>query len=189
MLTLVSRKWWALVLRGSLAVLLGILAFVWPTHTLNAIFILVGIFLIIDGIISAGSSLSHRRQVGTWWIFFAEGLFGLLVGLFALLWPQVAAVALVIIIGVWAVITGILEILGGIGLRATLKGEWLLILGGVLSVVFGLLLILIPSSAVIALMWLIAAYFILFGIVLIALGFRTRPYRDSPGIEDDAVHW
>jgi uncharacterized membrane protein HdeD (DUF308 family) len=179
MLNMVSRKWWVLVLRGGLAILLGILAFIWPAHTVRALFILVGLFLILDGVITAGSSISHRRGVSAWWFFLVEGIVGFLVGLFALLRPETAAVVLVFLVGVWALVTGIMEVLAGLRLRASLPGEWLLVAGGVLSVLFGLIMIFIPSTAVIALLWLVAVYFILFGAVLVILGFRLRPYRDG----------
>jgi len=179
MLIMLSRKWWALVLRGSLAILLGVLAFVWPDHTVRALFILIGLFLVLDGIISTVSSLSHRSRVGAWWIFFVEGVIGLLVGLFALIRPETAAMVLVFIIGLWALVTGILEIIAGLRLSATAAGEWLLTAGGVLSVIFGLILIIFPSTAVIALLWLVAVYFILFGAVLVILGFRMRPFQED----------
>lgn len=181
MLIMLSRKWWALVLRGTLAILLGVLAFVWPDHTVRALFILIGLFLVLDGVISAFSSLSHRRRVSAWWIFFVEGVIGLLIGLFALIRPETAAMALIFIIGLWALATGILEIIAGLRLSATAAGEWLLTAGGVLSVIFGLILIIFPSTAVIALLWLVAVYFILFGAVLVILGFRMRPFREDSG--------
>ncbi len=175
MLTLVSRKWWALVLRGALAILLGVLAFLWPSHTLKALFMLVGLFLILDGFITSGLALSHRKGVTRWWIFLIEGIAGLLVGLFAFIWPQTVAVVVVTLLGIWALITGVLEILAGVRLRAMMEGEWLMISVGILSLAFGLLLILIPASAVVALLWLVAVYFILFGIVLVVLGLKVRP--------------
>ena len=177
MQVMISRNWWALVLRGGLAVLLGILAFIWPTHTVRALFILVGIFLILDGAITAGFSLSHRGMVSAWWFFLLEGLAGLLIGLFALLRPETAGVVLIVLVGIWALLTGILEILAGIRLSASLPGEWLLTAGGTLSVIFGLIMIIIPSTALIALLWLVAVYFILFGGVLVILGFRARSYQ------------
>ncbi len=187
MLIMVSRKWWTLVLRGALAILLAVLAFLWPDHTVRALFILIGLFLILDGIVSTASSLSHRRRVNAWWIFFVEGALGLLVGLFALVRPETAAMVLVFLIGLWALATGILEIIAGLRLSATAAGEWLLTAGGILSVIFGLILIFIPSRAVIALLWLVAAYFLLFGVVLVVLGFRVRPYREgSVRMTDDS---
>ncbi|MBD3179506.1 MAG: HdeD family acid-resistance protein [Candidatus Latescibacteria bacterium] len=180
MLIMVSRKWWALVLRGALAVALGILAFIWPGHTVRALFILVGMFLILDGAITVGSSVTHRQQVSAWWIFFVEGALGILVGLFALIRPETAAVVLAFLVGLWALITGILEIIAGLKLSATRAGEWLLTAGGVLSVIFGLILTLVPSAAVVALLWLVALYFIIFGALLIILGLRMRPYRGTP---------
>jgi len=183
MLKMMSGKWWALVLRGSLAVLLGILALLFPIHTVRVLFILVGIFLILDGVIMAGSSLSHRSRVSAWWIFFVEGVLGFMIGIFALLRPETAAAVLVFLVGLWAIITGILEIAAGFRLRAAVQGEWLLIAGGVLSFIFGLIMVFVPSTAVVAILWLVALYFILFGAVLIFLGFRMRPFRE--GLQPD----
>lgn len=179
MQTMISNKWWTLVLRGGLAILLGILAFIWPTNTVKALFIMVGLFLILDGAITAGFSLSHRERVSAWWIFMLEGIAGLMIGLFALLRPETAGVVLVVLVGVWALLTGILEIFAGIRLSASLPGEWLLTAGGVLSVIFGLIMIIIPSTALIVLLWLVAVYFILFGAVLVILGFRARSYQEE----------
>lgn len=182
MIRLVSRKWWVLVLRGFSAIGFGMLALLWPQVTVIVLVMLFGIFSLIDGIFTSVAALGHRREVGRWWLFFMEGLVGLGVGAFALLRPSTMTVALLYLIAVWALLTGIFEIASGVRLRKQIKGEWLLILTGVLSMVFGVLLILWPGPGLMTLVLLLAVYSILFGLLLIALGVRARRAGDALAI-------
>jgi len=172
MINSLARNWWVLVLRGLAAILFGILAFVWPGITFTALVLLFGAYALWDGVfalIGAFRSEGQRR-----WALILWGLAGIAAGLVAFIWPGAATVALVYIIAGWAVVTGIFEIIAAIRLREEIEGEWLLLLSGLLSVIFGVLVAIWPASGILAITWMIGAYAILFGILQLILGFRVR---------------
>jgi uncharacterized membrane protein HdeD (DUF308 family) len=172
MLHMLASHWWVLVLRGAAAIIFGILAFVWPAITFTALVLLFGVFALWDGVftlVGAFRSSGNRR-----WALILEGLVSLAAGLVAFLWTEAASVALLFIIAAWAVVTGILEIIAAIRLREEIEGEWLLLAGGLLSVLFGIGVVLFPGAGLVAITWIIAGYAIVFGILLVILGFRLR---------------
>jgi uncharacterized membrane protein HdeD (DUF308 family) len=128
-----------------------------------------GIFVVVAGIRGAGGS---RR-----WVLIIEGMLSILAGIVALLWPGITALVLLYVIAFWAIFTGVAEIVAAVALRREIEGEWALIQGGVLSVIFGIILAVLPGVGLLSLVWLIGIYAILFGIALIALAFRVRVMR------------
>jgi uncharacterized membrane protein HdeD (DUF308 family) len=112
-----------------------------------------------------------------WWVLALRGLFAILFGVFAFLWPVITEVALLYLIAFWAGVIGFLEIIIGIRLRKDIRGEWLLVLGGIASILFGFLLIVWPGAGLLTLIWLIALYAVILGILSIALGFRVRSLK------------
>jgi uncharacterized membrane protein HdeD (DUF308 family) len=174
MLHLLARYWWALALRGLFAVLFGLLTFFIPGITLLALVLLFGAYALLDGIfdiVSAIKSPSHH------WAFIVEGIVGIIIGILTLVWPRITGMALLYLIGFWAIFTGVLEIVAGIRLRAAITNEALLILMGVLSLLFGLLIIIFPSAGALAIAFWIGTYALIFGIMLITLAFRLRGFR------------
>ncbi len=169
-----TQNWWMLVLRGVAAILFGLAAFLSPGITWFALVILFGIYALVDGVIAVIAGIKHTRDSSRWWVFLFEGLVSIAAGVCALLWPGLTAYALLIVIATWAVITGIFEIAAAIRLRREITNEWILVLSGLLSVGLGVLLFLQPVAGGIAMIWLIGAYALMFGILLIALGFRLR---------------
>jgi uncharacterized membrane protein HdeD (DUF308 family) len=172
-----TKNWWLVVLRGMLAVLFGLTAFLWPGLTLLVLIILFGIYALADGIVAVITGLTHVKDSPRWWVFLLEGLVSIAAGVAALIWPGVASVILISIIAAWAVITGVFEIVGAIRLRREINNEWLLMLGGLLSIAFGVLLVLYPAAAGLALIWMIGSYEVVFGALLIALGFRLKNHE------------
>jgi uncharacterized membrane protein HdeD (DUF308 family) len=170
-----GRNWWLLLLRGLASILFGIAAFIWPGLTVLALTLLYGAFAMADGILSLGAALTGGgdRSVPTWWLALI-GLLGIAAGVVAFLWPGLTAFALVIMIGAWAVTIGILEIIGAIWLRNEIEDEWLLIAAGLLSVLFGLALLLKPGAGALALAWAIGTFAILSGLLLVAFAFRLK---------------
>ncbi len=167
-------NWWALVIRGIAAIIFGILTFAWPGATIAILVIFFGVYALIDGIfaiISAVRAAEHHRR---WAVFAIEGIVGILIGLFALFDPVAAAALFVYVLGAWALITGILEIAAALRLRSHIPGEWTLILTGALSILFGILVFFAPLAGAVALIWIIAVYAILFGVLWLTLGFRLR---------------
>src|SRR5215208_3677117 len=172
-----SQNWWLVVLRGVLAILFGILAFVWPGVTWLTLIVMFGVYAIVDGIIAIVSGLSRSQETPRWWTFLIEGLLGIGAGIVALVWPEVTSLVLIYLIAGWAIITGILEIAAAIRLRNEISNEWLLGLGGLVSIGLGILLFLQPAAGGLAIIWTIAAYALIFGVLLVILGFRLRNWK------------
>ncbi len=179
----VSMRWWALVIRGLAAIAFGILTFAKPSISLLALVTLWGAYAIVDGVFSVVLSIRGARVVPGWGWFLAEGLVSIAAGVVTFLWPGITALALLVMIAVWAVLTGIAEIATAIRLRRHLRGEWLLAASGVLSIVFGVLLVVNPGQGALTVTWLIGAYAVLFGALLVALGVRLHRWT---GIADHA---
>lgn len=180
-LPVVAGNWWTLALRGVVAVLFGLAALVWPGLTLGVLVLLLGAYLLVDGIFAAvaavrsSSALAHRA------LLLLEGVAGVAAGLVALIWTGLAAVALLYIVAAWAIITGVTEVLSAIRLRREIQGEWAMGLSGILSVLFGVALAVLPAVGLLALAWLIGIYAIAFGALLMVLAYRVRGERDTGG--------
>jgi uncharacterized membrane protein HdeD (DUF308 family) len=127
----------------------------------------------VDGVFALIAALDNRAGSHRWWVLL-EGLAGILAGIVTIFWPGITAVALLYLIAAWSIVTGILEIMAAIELRKELTNEWMYVLSGVLSVAFGVVVVLFPGAGALALIWMIAAYAILFGFTLVALGLRLR---------------
>lgn len=177
MVETLSRNWWLVVLRGVLAILFGISAFLWPGLTLLTLVILFGVYAIVDGVIAIVTGLSRTKDSPRWWTFLVEGLVNIGAGVAALIWPDLATLVLIYIIAAWAVFTGILEIVAAIRLRHEINNEWFLALSGILSIGVGILLFLQPAAGGLAIIWIIAGYALLFGILLVILGIRLRNWK------------
>jgi uncharacterized membrane protein HdeD (DUF308 family) len=167
-----SQSWWTLVLRGLAAVLFGILAYIWPDLTFTVLVLLFGAYALWDGVFALVSAF--RAQGDRRWPLILEGLVGIAAGLVTFFWPGAATLAILTIIAAWAIITGVFEIIGAIRLREEIEGEWLLLLSGLLSVLFGIALVVWPVAGLVAVTWMIGFYAIMFGILLMVLGFRLR---------------
>jgi uncharacterized membrane protein HdeD (DUF308 family) len=174
MLEDLSRNWGWVALRGVVAVLFGIFAFVWPGKTLAAVVLVFGAFAFADGILSLVAAFKVRDQGKPFWSLLIVGLLGIVAGAATFVWPGMTALLLVTFIGAWALVMGIFEIVAAIRLRKEIQGEWLLILSGILSVLFGLFVLVQPGAGALALIWVIGAYALFFGILLIALAFKLK---------------
>jgi uncharacterized membrane protein HdeD (DUF308 family) len=174
MFAILARNWWMLAIRGVAAILFGIAAFAWPEMTLTVLVLLFAAYALVDGIFSVIAAFKDRKEHGQWWILLLEGLTGIAVGILAGGWPSVTALVLLYLIVGWAIATGVLEIVAAFLLRKEIEGEWLLALGGILSVLFGVVLGARPRAGALAIVWLIAAYAIVFGVLLIILALRLR---------------
>jgi uncharacterized membrane protein HdeD (DUF308 family) len=178
---LLARNWWALAWRGLVAVLFGAMALAWPGPTLTALALLFGAFALLDGTLVLAAATVGRCRGPSWGALLAEGWLGIAAGVLALSWPWLMALALVYVIAGWALVTGTLEIAAAVRLRGEIEGEWLLGLCGGLSILFGLALGLWPGAAAVALAWLIGAYALAFGVLVLALAFRLRAWaRNFP---------
>jgi uncharacterized membrane protein HdeD (DUF308 family) len=174
MSVILVSNWWSLVLRGLLGIGIGIITFVSPVSTLTALVLLFGAYAFVDGVLSLMGAVRAARSRDRWGVLLLEGVVGIAAGFVTIVWPAITATALALVIATWAFITGILEISAAIRLRKHIRGEWLLGLFGVVSIIFGVLMATAPlaGSLVIA-MW-VGAYAFVSGIVLTVLGFRLR---------------
>lgn len=175
-----SRVWWALVIRGTLSILFGVLAFVFPGMTLEVLVILFGAYALVDGAMALVAAMAGARP-GQTWALVVEGLFGIGAGVVTFLWPAITLAALLLLIAVWAIVTGVFEIVAAVRLRNEIQGEWALGLAGVLSILFGLGLFVAPNLWTLAVVYLIGAYALLFGVAMIALAMRLRSWQRGLG--------
>jgi len=171
---LLAKVWWALALRGVAGILFGILAFVMPALTLAVLVLLFGAYALVDGIFNVVASLSGRSGARPWWALLLAGLVCIGAGLLTLFMPGLTALALAYLIGVWAIIIGVLEIISAVRLRKVITNEWWLGLSGVLAIVFGVLLTLAPGPGALAMVIWIGAYAFVYGVFLVLLGLRLR---------------
>ncbi|HKF69568.1 MAG TPA: HdeD family acid-resistance protein [Vicinamibacterales bacterium] len=172
-----ARHWWAIALRGLAAIIFGILAFAMPGVTLAVLVLLFGAYALVDGIFNIVAAVSGRSGSQSWWMVLLEGLVSVAAGLVTFFMPGLTALTLVYVISAWAIITGVLEIVAAIRLRKEITNEWWLALSGVLSIVFGALVAIAPGAGALALIFWIGAYAVVFGAMLVALGFRLRRLR------------
>jgi len=163
-----------LIVRGILGILVGVVAFLWPGLTIAALVGIFALYAVIDGVSNLMFGLTSSVDRSQRWALVAQGFIGIAAGILTVVWPGVTTVALVWFIGSWAVVTGVLAIAAAIRLRREITGEWLMMLSGVLSVLFGLMLFAFPLAGAIGIAWLLGSYAAAAGIVLLALGIRLR---------------
>ncbi len=185
LLDAMARSWWTFVVRGVLMVLFGIAAILWPGLTFSSMLVLFGVFAIAQGLVSVIEGF--RGTDRTRWSSIVSGILSVAIGVAVFVWPGLTALALLYFIAAWAIITGVIEIAAAISLRDQIEDEWLIAIGGVLSVIIGLYLAAFPGTGALGLTWLIGAYAIGFGVLLAVVGIRLRSWRGSSAdSRDDA---
>lgn len=165
-----------MLLRAVAAIAFGVLIFVWPGISLVSLVLLFGAYCMADGIFTVWTAVSGSKDHEYWWLLLLEGLLGIGIGVLTLFAPAVTALALLFYIALWAIATGVLEIAAAIRLRKEIQGEWLLLLAGLASVVFGVLLIWQPGAGALTVLWLIGSYAIVFGVLLLILALKIRGF-------------
>jgi len=169
-----ARNWWVFVLRGVVAVLFGVLAFVNPGTTLEVLVLLFAFWALVDGVVSLIGSVGAAEAHEPWWPLLLVGLLGIAAGILTLRWPGITALALLFVIAYWSIFRGILELVAAIRLRHVIQGEMWLVLGGIASIVFGVLLVMNPGAGALAVIYLIGIYAVIFGVLILMLGFRLK---------------
>jgi uncharacterized membrane protein HdeD (DUF308 family) len=164
-----SKKWWALLLRGIFAILFGLLAFAMPGITIASLVLLYGIYVFADGIFAIWAGATARA-----WGLVLSGVVSVLAGIYMFVSPAGAARILIYVIAFWAILRGILEIYSATLVRKVIDNEWMLVLGGILSILFGVALFLSPAAGALGMVWLIGAFAIIYGVVMIILAFRLK---------------
>ncbi len=168
-----AKNWWLILLRGIAAVIFGVLTFAWPGVTLLTLVMLYGAFALVDGALALVAAIMGGQPAPRWWLALV-GLLGLVAGLITLALPGITAVILLYCIAFWAIAIGAMQIVGAIRLRKEIDNEWMLIASGVISVLFGLVMILSPGAGALGLLFVIGVYAVIHGIMLITLAFRLR---------------
>jgi uncharacterized membrane protein HdeD (DUF308 family) len=172
-----TQNWWALALRGIVAILFGIAAFMLPGLILWALVALFGAYALVDGILSVIESYRRDVRGERWLALLFEGLVGIAIGVLTFFWPKLTAMGLIFLIALWATVTGALEVITAVRLRHEIRGEWLMALIGILSMAFGFLLAAFPLAGALSVVWIIGAYAVVVGVLMIALAFRLRSLR------------
>jgi uncharacterized membrane protein HdeD (DUF308 family) len=170
------RSWWVLLLRGLAAIAFGLLTWFQPGVSLVALVFIFAAYSMADGILATWTAIAGREDHEYWRVLLLEGLLGIGVGIVTFLAPGITTLALLFYIAIRAIATGVLEILAAIRLRNEIHGEWLLILAGLASVVFGVVLVAQPGVGALAMLWLIASYAMVFGVLLVVLAFKARGF-------------
>ena len=173
-----AKNWWMLLLRGVAAIIFGVLAFAWPGMTLLTLIMFYGAFALFDGVMAIIAAITGGAAASRWWLA-AVGLLGIGTGLLMFMMPGLTALVLLYFIAGWAIATGALQIIGAIRLRKEIDGEWYLILGGALSVLFGVGVMMAPGAGALALLWVIGIYAVILGVTLIGLAFRLKKLATS----------
>ncbi len=181
--TAVQRGWWMFLVRGLLALAVGLIAIFDPGATLAALILLLGAFFIVDGFFAAGKAFAVMRSDRSWWVLLLSGLIGIVAGIAVFAWPGLTALTLGLLVGFWAIVTGVFELAVAISLRRAIRGEWLYVLFGVISIAFGVYVVFIPALGLAYLTVLIAIYGFVAGFSLIAAAVRLRgsaSWRSAP---------
>ena len=175
MLDDLARNWWLVLLRGIAAILFGLLTIMWPGLSLLTFVLLFGVFALFDGGLALGAAIMGGSAEPRWWLALV-GLLGIAAGALALLWPGITGLVLLIFIAAWAITAGVFEVMGAIKLRKEIEGEWWLITTGILSVLFGVLILLFPGAGALSIAFVIGWFAILYGALLVGLSWRLKKH-------------
>ena len=175
MLGLVAHDWWVFAIRGIAALVFGILAFIWPETTLTVLVVLFGAYVLVDGAsmliaLARGDALARRHA----WAVGLIGILGIVAGIATFVWPDVTALSLLYLVAFWAIATGSFQVIAAVALRKELANEFWMALGGVASIVFGVLLVAFPGDGLITLVWLVGLWAVVFGISSLGLAYRLH---------------
>lgn len=170
-------QWKVVALRAAAAIIFGLAALVRPELTLTVLVLMFGAYAFIDGVLALLLGFGRFDNMTRWWVMLLEGVTGITFGLIAFLHPGETTLALLYLIAAWAFVTGVLEVFAAVSLRRVINGERALLMGGLISILLSVLLILRPATGTLALMWMIGAYAVIFGILFATLALRLRRHE------------
>lgn len=185
---ILTRNWWLVTLRGAVALIFGLLTVTSPLVTLAVLILFFGAYALLNGILTVVTAIVNRRGEPHWVAMLIGGVLGIAVGIITFMTPGATGLVLLYYIAAWAILTGIFDIAAGIRLRKMITREWVIILSGVLSLGFGIVLVLFPGAGALAVALWIGWYAVVFGFLMIVAGFRLRGWgrargaSDSPGV-------
>jgi uncharacterized membrane protein HdeD (DUF308 family) len=178
MSSLLARNWWAIALRGLVAVVFGLIALFVPGAVMLTLALLFAAYLLVDGVLGIIAAVMAASQRDRWGLLLFEGLVNIAVGAIAAVFPAAAVLGFVLLIAAWALLTGVLMIAAALRLHVS-HGRWWLVFAGIVSVIWGVLLLVAPLMGAVVLTWWLGAYAVIFGIMLLVLGFRLRGMHGS----------
>jgi uncharacterized membrane protein HdeD (DUF308 family) len=186
MSTVLAKNWWLVAIRGVLALIFGVIAVVLPGVTIASLIVLFAAYMLVDGVFAIISAVCVARRHERWGLLIFEGIVNIVAGGIAIVWPLVTLLALVSIMGAWAIVSGALMLTAAFRLNPA-HGRWLMALGGLTSIIWGILLLLWPlAGAVVLTLWM-GAYALLFGITLLVLALRLRRHRNDAPAPSGAI--
>jgi uncharacterized membrane protein HdeD (DUF308 family) len=180
---ILAKNWWSLIIRGIAAIALGLIAVLWHGITFGALITLFIGYTMMDGLAAFAGAVRAVEADQLWGPLVLEGIAGIGTGIVTLAWQGVTELKLIYVIAAWALITGALEIMSALRLRVHVNGEWLLALSGFASLLLGVLMIALPLAGPMAIAQGIGAYALIFGALLIALGYRLRSWARTPSVD------
>jgi uncharacterized membrane protein HdeD (DUF308 family) len=169
-----ARAWWALVLRGLLAIAFGVLTIMVPSAAVGGFVLIFAIYALVDGIFSLAGLTGTRLKQGRGWLNVLGALLSIAAGIIALVWPGITALALFLVIAIWAIALGILELVFAVTYGSEIEGDWAIVLSGILWIAFGVILFVWPAAGILAVLAMIASFAIIRGVMLIVAGLRMR---------------
>lgn len=173
----IGRHWGWVALRGVVAILFGLMAMFMPAITLSALVLVWGAFALADGVLALIAGIRIRDRGRPLWALIVVGLLGVGAGIATFLWPGLTALVLLYIIAFWALVAGVFQVIAAIRLRKDIRNEWLLGLSGLVSILFGAMLVMQPGAGALALVWVIGIYAVFFGILLLVFSLRLKQHR------------
>ena len=173
-----ARNWWAVAIRGVVGMAVGVIAFVMPAATMLALVLLFAAYMLVDGVFAIIAAVRAARQHDRWGLVVLEGTVDIVAGIIAVLWPGITVLAFVLLVAAWAIVSGALMVAAAFHLNIE-HGRWWLVLGGAVSVAYGVLMIVAPLIGALVLTWWFGAYALVFGITLLILAFRLKARHDD----------
>jgi uncharacterized membrane protein HdeD (DUF308 family) len=174
-----EKTWWIAVLRGLIAILFGIFALVNPEGAGSLLVLIFGIFLLVDGLLNLIGSILYYRTAVDWWVYLVIGMLEIGVAIITFVRPEITGTILAILVGLWALFKGLIELMAGIALRDEIQGEWILILAGILTLAFGVFALLLPFTESVTAIWMLGLYALLNGTLWVVIGFEARSLAEE----------
>lgn len=173
-----AERWWVVGLRGLLGIVFGLICLFVPAAAILSLVLLFSAYMLVDGAFGIYSAIKAARNGDRWGLLILEGIVDIAAGVIAFVWPAITAIAFVLIIAIWALISGALMLVAAFRLNID-HGRWWLALGGIASIIFGVVLILAPVVGAVVLTWWLGAYALVFGVLLLVLAFQLRSRREE----------
>jgi uncharacterized membrane protein HdeD (DUF308 family) len=174
---MLAQNWWVIALRGVLALIFGVIAILLPGATIAGLVLVFAAYMLVDGVFAIISGARAARRHERWGLLIFEGIIDLLAAGIALAWPLITVISIIYLIGAWAIVSGAMMFAAAFRLRLE-HGRWWLAFSGLVSVIWGFLLLVWPIVGAIVLAWWMGVYALVFGVSLLVLAFRLRRERD-----------